>query len=154
MNSVLVDTSFCIRLMNAADQLHQNALDYYQYFLDNKIDIYLSTIVISEYAVKDDPLHLPLKTMKIITFDFSDAKTSGQFYSIIRQNNINNVERRVVINDCKILAQLYNRKIDGYLSKDKDSFNKIIAPIQKEHSWSIQLLDLEIPLNTFLGKLF
>lgn len=41
MNSVLLDTSFCIRLLNSNDVLHKNAVEYFTYFLDNQIEMYL-----------------------------------------------------------------------------------------------------------------
>lgn len=43
--SVMLDTSFCIRLMDANDNLHAHALEYFRFFLQEKITIHLSTIV-------------------------------------------------------------------------------------------------------------
>ncbi|MCO5232555.1 MAG: hypothetical protein M9888_02315 [Chitinophagales bacterium] len=79
MDSILLDTSFCIRLLKSNDTLHQNAKDYFKYFLEKKIEIYLSTIVIAEYSVKDDPANLPLEFVKIIPFDFFDGKLPVNF---------------------------------------------------------------------------
>ena len=56
IKSVLVDNSFCIRLLKADDEYHQNTVDYLEYFLDKGVEIYLSTIVVGEYAVGDNPL--------------------------------------------------------------------------------------------------
>lgn len=87
MDNILLDTSFCIRLLKSNDVLHQNAKDYFKYFLDKKIEIYLSSIVIAEYSVKDDPTNLPLEFVKIIPFDFFDGKKQESFipfYSIIK----------------------------------------------------------------------
>ncbi len=47
MNSILLDTSFCIRLLKKDDILHKNAGDYFEYFLEKKVEMYLSSIVIS-----------------------------------------------------------------------------------------------------------
>ena len=80
INSVMLDTSFCIRLMKQNDPLHQNALDYFKYFLSQKITLHVSTIVIAEYAVGDDPANLPLNNLQIETFDFLDGLTAGQFH--------------------------------------------------------------------------
>ena len=80
INSVMLDTSFCIRLMKQNDPLHQNALDYFKYFLSEKITLHVSTIVIAEYAVGDDPANLPLNNLQIETFDFLDGLTAGQFH--------------------------------------------------------------------------
>lgn len=156
MDSILLDTSFCIRLLKSNDDLHQNAKDYFKYFLETKIEIYLSSIVIAEYSVKDDPANLPLEFVKIIPFDFFDGKTAGEFHSILLNHKalVANIERNVIKDDCKLMAQLFNRNIQGYITKDRKSFSQIIAPIRTSKSFVIELLDLEIPLKDFKGELF
>lgn len=156
MNSILLDTSFCIRLLKQDDPLHKNAYEYFQYFLENKIEMFLSTIVISEYSVKDDIANLPLQTMKIIPFDFLDGKIAGEFYSILTNNktNIQGIERLVVKDDCKLIAQIYNRKIEAYITKDRKSFPQFFEPLQKEKNFSLLFLDLTIPLKDYKGELF
>jgi predicted nucleic acid-binding protein len=156
MDSILLDTSFCIRLLKSNDELHQNAKDYFKYFLEQKIEIYLSSIVIAEYSVKDDVNNLPLEFVKIIPFDFFDGKTAGEFHSILINNKeqVANIERNVIKDDCKLLAQIFNRKIGAYITKDKKSFGQIFMPIQKAKSFNIELFDLEIPLKDIKGELF
>lgn len=156
MDSILLDTSFCIRLLKNNDELHQNAKDYFRYFLEQKVEIYLSSIVIAEYSVKDDANNLPLEFVKIIPFDFFDGKTAGEFHSILINNKeqVTNIERNVIKDDCKLIAQIFNRKIGSYITKDKKSFGQIFMPIQKERGFNIELLDLEVPLKDFKGELF
>jgi predicted nucleic acid-binding protein len=156
MDSILLDTSFCIRLLKQTDSLHQNAIDYFEYFLENNITIYLSAIAIAEYSVKDDINHLPLKTMRIIPFDFFDGKTAGEFHAILldKREELKEIERNVIKDDCKLIAQLYNRKIEGYITKDKKSFGQIINPITQKKTFSIHLLDLAMPLKDYKGELF
>lgn len=156
MNSILLDTSFCIRLLKSNDVLHQNAKEYFKYFLDKKIEIYLSSIVIAEYSVKDDPANLPLEFVKIIPFDFFDGKTAGEFHAILlnHKDQLMNIERNVIKDDCKLMAQIFNRKIQAYITNDRKSFTQIIAPIRKSKSFNINLLDLNTPLNEYNGELF
>jgi predicted nucleic acid-binding protein len=156
MDSILIDTSFCIRLLKSNDPLHQNAKDYFRYFLEQKVDIYLSSIVIAEYSVKDDANNLPLEFVKIIPFDFYDGKTAGEFHYILIDNkqNVSGIERNVIKDDCKLIAQIFNRKIGAYITKDKKSFGQIFMPIQNQKEFNIELLDLEIPLKDFRGELF
>jgi hypothetical protein len=99
--------------------------------VEQKTEIYISTIVVAEYAVKDAPSNLPLQFAKIIPFDFFDGKTAGEFHSILLNNKsqLSNIDRNVIKDDCKLIAQLFNRKIQGYITKDKKSFSQIISPI-------------------------
>ena len=46
-HSVLLDTSFFIRLLNDEDKLHNNAKGYFRYFLENEIVLKVSTISIA-----------------------------------------------------------------------------------------------------------
>ncbi|MFC5284281.1 hypothetical protein [Pedobacter alpinus] len=136
--------------------LHQNAKDYFKYFLEKKIEIYLSSIVIAEYSVKDDVNNLPLEFVKIIPFDFFDGKTAGEFHSILINNKeqVAKIERNVIKDDCKLIAQIFNRKIGAYITKDKKSFGQIFIPIQNTKGFNIKLLDLEIALKGYKGELF
>jgi len=156
VNSKLLDTSFCIRLLKSNDPLHHNANEYFEYFLEQKIEVFLSSIVVAEYSVKDDANNLPIQFVKIIPFDFFDGKTAGEFHSILlnRKDEIAHIERNVIKDDCKLLAQIFNRKIDAYITKDKKSFDKIIQPILKSKAFNLRLLDLEVTLKVFKGELF
>jgi predicted nucleic acid-binding protein len=156
MDSILLDTSFCIRLLKSNDALHQNAKDYFKYFLEQRVEIYLSSIVIAEYSVKDNANNLPLEFVKIVPFDFFDGRTAGEFHSILINNKdqVANIERNIIKDDCKLLAQIFNRKIGAYITKDKKSFGKIFLPIQKLKGFNIELFDLEIPLKDVKGELF
>ncbi len=51
-HSVLLDTSFFVRLLNDEDPLHNNAKGYFKYFLEEEIVLKVSTISIAEYCVK------------------------------------------------------------------------------------------------------
>ena len=77
-NSVLLDTSFFIRLLNEEDPLHNNALGYFRYFLEHDFVIKISTIAIAEYCVKGEVSELPLKNMLIVPFNFDHAQRSGK----------------------------------------------------------------------------
>ena len=157
IKSVLVDNSFCIRLLKSDDEYHQNTVEYYQYFLENDIDIFLSTIVIGEYAVGDNPDNLlSLGVFKLLEYDYRDAKLSGSFTSeLIHKKDLRELEqRKIIINDIKLFAQIQNRKIDAYISKDRKSLGTMVKHLESSHSLNFEFIDLAIPLNEMLGKLF
>tara|TARA_R110002124_G_scaffold148685_1_gene314354 strand:- start:434 stop:916 length:483 start_codon:yes stop_codon:yes gene_type:complete len=157
ISSVLLDNSFCIRLLKSDDEYHQNAKDYFEYFLENGIEMYLSTIVVSEYAVGDDPDNLlSLNAFRLLEFDYADAKTAGSFFLELKGNETlrEAEQRKVIINDIKLFSQIHNRKIDAYITKDRKSLGKMIEPLGKSHNLNFEFIDLTIPLNDKLGRLF
>ena len=107
--SVLLDTSFFIRLLNDNDPLHQNARDYFRYFLDHEIGLRISTISIAEYCVKGALDELPLKNLQVVPFNIDHAKKTGEFANIVftSKNVLRNTlsPRAVIPNDSKLFAQ-------------------------------------------------
>lgn len=157
VESVLVDSSFCIRLLKSDADFHQNTVDYFEYFLENRIEMYLSTIVVSEYAVGDNPDNLlSLNVFRLLEFDYKDAKIAGIFFAELMNNeNLRETEqRKVIINDLKLFAQIHNRGIDAYITKDRRSLSKMVNPLVKSHNLNFEFIDLSISLNDKLGRLF
>lgn len=157
IKSVLVDSSFCIRLLKADDEYHQNTVDYLEYFLENGVEIYLSTIVVGEYSVGDNPDNLlSLNVFKLLEFDYLDAKISGEFTSeLIHNKELREIEQRqIVINDIKLFAQIKNRGIDAYITKDRKSLGKMVNLLKESHALHFEFIDLSVSLNDKLGRLF
>lgn len=157
INSVLLDSSFCIRLLKRDADYHQNVIDYFEHFLENGIDMYLSTIVVSEYAAGDNPDHLlSLNAFQLLEFDYSDAKISGSFFANLKDNEDLRAseQRKVIINDIKLFAQIHNRQIDAYITKDRKSLSKMINPLKSSYDLKFEFIDLSVSLNDQLGRLF
>ncbi len=69
-----LDTNFFVSLIDSNRLYHKNANDYFESFLINNIQLYTSSIVIAEFCVKQDISLLPLKNLKIMSFDLRDAQ--------------------------------------------------------------------------------
>ena len=157
IESILLDNSFVTRLLKKDDEFHQNVVEYFEYFLNNGVVMYLSTIVISEYAVADNPDNLlALNTFQILEYDYGDAKISGDFFSYLKNDaDLSNIEeRKVIINDIKLFAQIKSREIDGFITKDRKALPKMIEPLKQEKGLHFEFIDLSIPLKDILGTLF
>ncbi len=157
IKSILLDNSFVMRLLKADDEYHNNVVEYFQYFLEKNIILYLSTIVISEYSVADNPDNLlALNAFQILEFDYSDAKISGDYFTILKDNKDlrENEERKVIINDLKLFAQIQNRQIDAFITKDRKALSKMIITLKESRDLNFEYLDLTIPLKERLGLLF
>lgn len=107
--SVILDTSFLIRLLTASDPLHNNALGYFKYFSEKNIPMYVSTISIAEYCVDGEVSELPMRNLRIVPFNLQHATLAGKFAKILfdakKTGEIVVNQRNVIPNDVKIFAQ-------------------------------------------------
>jgi predicted nucleic acid-binding protein len=65
---VLCDTGFLIRLNNPKDPLHANARSYLKFLLEGRHLVFVSTIALAEYAVKDRVENLPMRYFRVLPF--------------------------------------------------------------------------------------
>lgn len=157
IKSILLDNSFVTRLLKSDDEYHQNVVEYYEYFLQKGIIMYLYTIVISEYSVADNPDNLlALKSFQLLEFDYGDAKLAGEYFAFLKNDStLRDIEeRKVIINDLKLFSQIQNRGIDSFITKDRKALSKMIEPLSKDKGLSFQYFDLTYPINQILGRLF
>src|SRR5690554_6688683 len=107
--AVLLDTSFFLRFLNDKDPLFKNADGYFRYFLQEEIDMLISTISIAEYCIGGNIQELPLKNLQILTFNLNHAQRTGEFAKIAFQERANKnlqvYDRKIIPNDTKLFAQ-------------------------------------------------
>lgn len=158
MHSVLLDTSFFVRLLNDADKLHTNAKEYYKYFLENDIVMKISTISIAEFCVRDEIENLPLDTIQIIPFNLEHAKIAVLFAkNIFLSKGITDIEirpRSIIPNDSKLFAQAHvDKSIQFYITSDTES-GKTIGLLNKNIKTNFTFVDIKNPVNEVFGTLF
>jgi len=157
MNSVLLDTSFFIRLLNDEDRLHNNTKDYFRYFLENEIILKISTISIAEYCVKGKIDELPLRNIQIIPFNIDQAKRTGEFAAVIfeekRINKIKLEPRAIIPNDSKLFAQAdLDETITYFVTSDSRSI-QTIQLLKRKINPRFDIIDIAIPYNETFGIL-
>lgn len=155
---VLLDTSFVIRLLNESDPLHDNALGYYKYFLDNDIAMYISTVSIAEYCVKGDVGELPIASLKIVPFNFNHATIAGKLACALYQARNNGhfpvKDRLIIPNDTKLYAQAtIERGIKYFVTSDVKAA-KVIKIISESTPVAFEHLDINVPYQQKFGELF
>lgn len=156
-HSVLLDTSFFVRLLNDEDALHTNAKGYFRYFLENEIILKVSTISIAEYCVRGTIDELPLRNTQTIPFNFDHAKKAGEFAKIIfDENKINDVKlspRAIIPNDSKLFAQAdLDESIHYFVTSDSRS-KKTFATLNNLTSPNFKIIDISMPYNETFGIL-
>jgi hypothetical protein len=162
MRSVLLDNSFCLRLVNEADEFHENVKGYFKYFLENDITMYLSSITFAEYCVANDARDFPLAQVKTLNFDMRDAVKAGKIWEFVHYQRLAKEadrKRDTIKDDCKLFAQICNRQIDAFISKDKKAYSQYVEPIggNPDLSCKFEFIDLTIPPQNYFqeqGSLF
>lgn len=156
-HSVLLDTSFFIRILNEDDPLHTNAVAYFKYFLDNQIYLKVSTISIAEYCVRGKLEDLPLRNIQILPFNLKDAERTGEFARIIFYENQISLEklypRAIIPNDSKLFAQCdLDNTISHFVTSDVRSKNTL-ALLKKGTAPKFDIINIDIPYSETFGIL-
>ena len=155
---VLLDTSFFIRLLKEDDRLHQNAVEYFKYFLENDYTLKVSTIAISEFCVKGTVDMLPLANMQILPFNYDHAVNSGRLGEITfrkkKERGAVITPRTVVPNDTKMFAQAeLEEDITHYVSADSEA-TKVFSLINEEYKMKFDYVDISVSHRQVFGELF
>ncbi len=155
--SVLLDTSFFIRLLNDEDPLHTNAVGYFKYFLENEITLKVSTISIAEYCVLGKLEDLPLKNIQILPFNLKEAERTGEFASIIFNENKVNITklspRAIIPNDSKLFAQCdLDKTITHFVTSDLRS-KSTFALLRKGFHPKFEIITIDVPFTETFGIL-
>lgn len=156
-HSVLLDTSFFVRLLNDEDPLHNNAKGYYKYFLEHEIILKISTISIAEYCVRGKIDELPLKNLQIVPFNLDQATRTGEFAeAIFEANKISKDKlspRAIIPNDSKLFAQAdLDKSITHFVSSDSRSKNSY-SNLKKRINPKFEIIDISRPYNETFGIL-
>jgi predicted nucleic acid-binding protein len=122
ITSALLDTSFLISLTNQTRETHDIAHQYYKYMIEQKITLFLSSIVVSEFCVRQPITDLPLRNFKILPFNVPDAIESADIYNKLKGNLQGNDSRTVIRNDINIIAQAIKANIPVVLTDDARTF--------------------------------
>ena len=124
MNGVLLDTSFLISFTDSNRQHHAVAQAYFRECVRRQVPMYLSTIVISEFQVKQAINDLPMRNFVVLPFNIDHAMSCGL---IIRKMARDSEDDRVrVKDDFKLVAQCDCESISHLISEDASTLAKYL----------------------------
>lgn len=153
----MLDTSFLIRLLKEDDPLHTSAKTYYQYFLENKFVLFVSTVAVAEYCVKGELDQLPFECVRVVPFNLDHAEKAGDFahtlYQARDKGQYTTEQRLIIPNDTKIFAQASSIGALYFVTADTKASNAM-AILAQERGFSVAHLDIHEPISTFSGTLF
>jgi len=154
---VLCDTGFLIRLNQPQDPLHANARGYLKHLLAGDHRLYVSTIALAEYAVRDKIENLPMRYFRVLPFNIDHAQKAGEFaWTVFSQRDQIPAEitQRVIIpNDTKMFAQAdVTTAITHYPTADQKC-EAVFRLIHASAPMHFQILPLETPHHQAFGEL-
>lgn len=154
---VLCDTGFLIRLNNPSDALHANARGYLKYFLEHGHVIFVSTIALAEYAVRDKIGNLPMKYVRVLPFNIDHAQKAGEFafevFSKRDQLPVEMTQRVIIPNDTKMFAQAeVTPAITHYLTADVKC-GGVFRLLRNASPLSFQIIRLQDSHSQTFGEL-
>ena len=153
---VFCDTGFVIRLLDRTSELHENALGYFRYFLENDYLIRMSTIAVAEFCVKDKIEHLPLQQILLSPFNAHHASKTGECARILynaKAKGVIEVDARILIqNDVKLLVQAECESADFSLTSDSRS-KRMYDVLKEEGKLSFDFTDIHTPYTAKFGIL-
>jgi predicted nucleic acid-binding protein len=117
---VLLDTSFLITLADRNRSHHETARRYWRYFLESHVPMFLSTIVVSEFCIKQEIPPDMLRCCVVLPFNWDDALRAAKLdWKRLRPAG---VERDALKDDIKIIAQAGRVDAEFVVTDDADSF--------------------------------
>lgn len=118
MKGALLDTSFLISLSNADRTDHLTAKRYFIEMINRGTAMYLSTIVISEFEVRQRISDLGLNQFIIVPFNIDHAIAAGSLVDAAKTVRSDGYGRDAIKDDVKLLAQCELLGIEHFLTGD------------------------------------
>lgn len=140
-NSVFLDTSFLISLSVPARPHHEASKKYYQYFIENKYVMFVSTIVLSEFCRKQPLLDLPLNNFITVPFNITDALRAAEFAELLQGAQDDSVGSRDSLkDDVKIIAQADMKQAGYLITEDKTTMAKYCEKLAATKQTEVQTI--------------
>lgn len=138
---VLLDTSFLITLAGSNRERYDVARRYWRHFTENQIPIYLSTIVVSEFCVKQEIDPQILRCCVVLPFNWDDAQRAAALdWKSLRPPG---VERDALKDDIKIIAQAARIDAEFAITDDAESFYRYCQTFKSAGRISFKAIKLQ-----------
>lgn len=126
---VVLDTSFLITLAGPERQHHSAARRYWQHFMEQQVPVFLPTIVVSEFCVRQEIPPDILRSCVVLPFNWDDAILAAQLdFKRFKEPN----ESRVAVkDDIKILAQASICGAEHVISEDRDTMVRMALELRE-----------------------
>jgi predicted nucleic acid-binding protein len=117
---VLIDTSFLITLAGKSRKNYEAACRYWRHFTENQIPIFLSTVVVSEFCMRQEIPPEILRCCVVLPFNWDDALRAAKLDW--KRLHPPDVPRDALKDDIKIIAQAAVAEAEFVITDDTESF--------------------------------
>lgn len=157
VHGVLCDTSYFIRWAKPNEVLHPAAQTYLKFLVEGGHTLYVSTIALAEYAVRDAIANLPLRYFRVVPFNIDHAQRAGEFarhvFDARKSLPVQLDQRAIITNDTKMFAQAdVTPAITHYLTADREC-EKVFQLLKATLNPSFQFTHLSTPWHQAFGQL-
>ena len=136
----MLDTSFLITLAGRERAHFEAARRYWQHFVENEIPIFLSTIVVSEFCIKQELPPNMLRACLVCPFNWDDAQRAAKLWPQLRGDS---GERGALKDDIKIIAQAAVIEAEFAITDDSDSFYRYCRRLKESGEVQFTAIKLE-----------
>lgn len=124
---VCLDTSFLITLCSPTRDNHGVARQYFKFWLEQGIPVFLPTVCYAEYLAKEREVPpYVLNNMHLVPFDPQSAVIAGEIERARLAVNVSGTPRDALKDDIKIIANACQIKALGIATEDEKSMVKYI----------------------------
>ncbi len=142
---VVLDTSFLISLADRGRDHYEAARRYWRHFVEEAIPIFLPTIVVSEFCVRQPIPPEVLRCCVILPFNWDDAILSAELD--FTQFTGAGEPRGSVKDDIKIIAQAAICGALCLISDDADTLLRYVEQLRTEGRIAVRPISLHEPFD-------
>jgi hypothetical protein len=141
--SAVLDTTFLISLADGKRPSHAAAHDYYRHFVSNNVTMFLPTVVVAEFGVKQPIDALPLHNFRVLPFNLPHALLCAALNVAANRAAIGQIgQRDAVKDDFKIIAQAQAEKADFLLTDDVETMGAYCARLAADGKTTFKVVQL------------
>ncbi len=126
ITAFMLDTSFLITLVDDRRPQHPVARKYFEHALVRGATLYVSTLVLAEFAIKQAVTDLPLHAFRVLPFNIDHAIAAGPLAFKLMPARDPGEERATVRTDLNLIAQADSEQIPYILTEDRRTLAKYL----------------------------
>ena len=142
-DGVVLDTGFLISLIDRKRPCHLATKDYYKYFLEHGVTMFLPTIVAAEFTLKQPITDLPLRNFRVLPFTLPDAMRCAGLNVAYYRSVVGGGQRDAVKDDFKIMAQVEEQGARFLITEDAETLPRYCARLTADGKVHFRVLQLK-----------